>query len=155
VCLIIKGGKLTAECLAKAMKLFLENGKKAVNDLTKPENFEGKGKQTVKQLVRQGHGVTNIEISDKNIKSFEGIARKYGVDFAVVKDATGNPPKHLVFFKSRDTDAIAAAFKEYTSKHMAKSTEKPSLLGMLRDLMEKVKNQVLDQTKHKQRGQEL
>jgi len=141
--------------LAKAMKLFLECGGKAVDKLTTPENFEGKGKQTVKQLVKQGHGVTNIEISDKNIKSFESIARKFGVDFAVVKDASENPPKHLVFFKARDTDAIAAAFKEYSSKHMAKTAEKPSLLGMLRDLMEKVKNQVLDQTKHKQRGQEL
>ena len=137
------------------MKLFLENGKKAVDDLTAPENYEGKGKQTVKQLVKQGHGVTNIEISDKNIKDFEGIARKYGVDFAVVKDATDNPPKHLVFFKSRDTDAVAAAFKDYSSKHMAKTNEKPSLLGMLRDLMEKVKDQVLDQTKHKDRGRDL
>lgn len=137
------------------MKLFLESNKKTVEKLTTPENYAGKGKQTVKQLVGQGHGVTNIEVSDKNIKSFESIARKYGVDFAVVKDATDTPPKHLVFFKARDTDAIAAAFKEYSSKQMAKSTEKPSLLGMLRDLMEKVKNQVLDQTKHKQRGQEL
>ena len=137
------------------MKLFLENGKKAVDELNSPDHYAGKGKQTVKQLVGQGHGVTNIEISDKNIKSFEGIARKYGVDFAVIKDATDIPPKHLVFFKSRDTDAVAAAFKEYSNKHMAKSTEKPSLLGMLRDLMEKVKDQVLDQTKHKQRGQEL
>ncbi|MCL1853657.1 MAG: PcfB family protein [Peptococcaceae bacterium] len=139
------------------MKLFLENGKKAVDDLTAPENYEGKGKQTVKQLVKQGHGVTNIEISDKNIKDFEGIARKYGVDFAVVKDATDNPPKHLVFFKSRAHTvlAVAAAFKDYSSKHMAKTNEKPSLLGMLRDLMEKVKDQVLDQTKHKDRGRDL
>jgi hypothetical protein len=137
------------------MKLFLDSSNKAIDSLTTPENYEGKGKQTVKQLVGQGHGVTNIEVSDKNIKSFESIARKYGVDFAVVKDASENPPKHLVFFKARDTDAITAAFKEYSSKHMAKATEKPSLLGALRDLMEKVKNQVLDQTKHKQRGQEL
>jgi len=136
------------------MKLFLDNNKKVMDKLTTPENYCGKGKQTVKQLVGQGHGVTNIEISDKNIKSFESIARKYGVDFAVVKDASENPPKHLVFFKARDTDAIAAAFKEYSAKQLAKSAEKPSLLGMLRDLMEKVKDQVLDITKHTQRGQE-
>jgi hypothetical protein len=141
--------------LAKAMKLFLDNSKEAVEKLTAPENYAGKGQQTVKQLVGQGHGVTNIEISDKNIKSFESTARKYGVDFAVVKDASENPPKHLVFFKARDTDAVAAAFKEYSSKQMAKTAEKPSLLGMLRDLMEKVKDQVLDTNKHKQRGQEL
>ena len=120
-----------------------------------PENYAGKGKQTVKQLVGQGAGVTNIEISDKNIKDFESIARKYGVDFAVKKDSTELPPKWLVFFKGRDTDAITAAFKEYSAKHMSKSAEKPSLIGLMRDLMEKVKNQVLDQTKHKDRGRDL
>jgi phosphoribosylformylglycinamidine (FGAM) synthase-like enzyme len=133
------------------MKMFMEYAKKAKT----PKNYAGKGKQTVKQLVGQGQGVTNIEISDKNIKDFESIARKYGVDFAVIKDATESPPKHLVFFKAHDTDAIASAFKEYSTKQMEKSTAKPSLLGMMRDLMEKVKNQVLDQTKHKDRGRDL
>ena len=137
------------------MKLFLDCNKKAYKKLTTPENYAGKGKQSVKQLVGQGHGVTNIEISDKNIKDFESIARKYGVDFAVVKDATETPPRHLVFFKARDSDAITAAFKEYSAKTMAKSTEKPSMLGMLRDLMEKVKTQILDIDKNKSRGVEL
>jgi hypothetical protein len=137
------------------MKLFMENSEKAVKKLTTPENCTGKGKQSVKQLVGQGQGVTNIEISEKNIKSFEGIARKYGVDFAVKKDSTEQPPKYLVFFKGRDTDAVAAAFKEYSAKQMAKGARKPSMLSALRDLMEKVKNQVLDQTKHKDRGRDL
>ena len=137
------------------MELFLKCGGKIGKKLTTPDNYAGKGKQTVEQLVKQGAGVTNIEISDKNIKDFESIARKYGVDFAVKKDATEQPMKWLVFFKSRDTDAITAAFKEYSAKHMNKAAEKPSMLGMLRDLMEKVKNQVLDQTKHKDRGREI
>ena len=51
-----------------------------------------KGKQTVKQPVGQGAGVTNIEITDNNIKAFESVARKYGVDFALKKDAATNPP---------------------------------------------------------------
>ena len=58
-------------------------------------------------------------------------------------------------FKGRDADAITAAFKEYSAKQMSKTAEKPSLLSALRDLMEKVKNQVLDQTKHKDRGRDL
>ena len=98
VCLVIKGGKLTGQTLAKAMNVFLAIGKAAHKKLTTPENYEGKGKQTVKQLVGQGHGVTNIEISDKNIKDFESTARKYGVDFAVTKDTSEQPPKWLVFF---------------------------------------------------------
>jgi hypothetical protein len=138
------------------MKMFLDGGKKIHKNLTTPENYAGKGQQTVKQLVGQGHGVTNIEIGDKNIKSFESIARKYGVDFAVKKDSTEQPPKYLVFFKGRDTDAIAAAFKDYSAQQLKnKSADRPSMLGMLRDLAEKVKNQVLDITKHKDRGRDL
>ena len=137
------------------MKMFLAAGEKAYKDITTPENYSGKGQQTVKQLVGQGHGVTNIEISDKNIKSFESIARKYGVDFAVKKDAAEQPPKWLVFFKGRDADAITAAFKEYSAKQLNKNAERPSMLDLLRDLAEKVKNQALDLTKNKSRGQEL
>ena len=84
------------------MKLFLVGGKTIHKKLTAVENCSGKGKQSVKELVGQGAGVTNIEISDKNIKSFESIARKYGVDFAVKKDNTEKPPKYLVFFKGRE-----------------------------------------------------
>ena len=153
VCLVIKGGKISAKILAKAMKICLDCNKKVINKLNTPMQY--RGKQSVKRLVRQGHGVTNIEISDKNIKSFESIARKYGVDFAVTKDSTEQPPKYLVFFKGRDTDAITAAFREYSAKQLSRSAEKPSVLGMLKDLMEKVKNQVLDITKSKSRGVEL
>ena len=155
VCLIIKGGKLSGKVLAVAMKLFLAGGRKIAKGFIAPENCTNKGKQTVKQLVGQGAGVSNIEITDKNIKSFESIARKYGVDFAVQKDSTEKPPKHLVFFKAKDTDAIMAAFKEYSSKQLSKKAEKPSIIEGLRNLLEKVKNQVVDQTKYKDRGLDL
>lgn len=51
----------------------------------------------MKQLIGQNQGVSNIEITDSNIKSFERVARKYGVDFAVKKDRSVSPPKYLVF----------------------------------------------------------
>ena len=72
-----------------------------------PADYEHHGKQTVRELVGQGAGVSSIEMSDKNIKDFEGVARKYGVDFAVTKDKTTIPPKHIVFFKGRDTALFA------------------------------------------------
>jgi len=122
--------------------------------MTTPKNYNGKGQQTVSQLTRQGAGVTNIEISDKNIGSFESVARKYGVDFAVKKDVSENPPKWLVFFKGRDADAITAAFKEYSAQQLKKSM-KPSLLATLNNLMEKVKEQVLDPIKNMNRGRGL
>ena len=155
VALIIKGGKLTAKGLAKAMKAFLDGSDKLAKKLTAPKNYNGMGKQTVKQLTRQGAGVSNIEISDKNIKDFESTARKYGVDFAVVKDRTETPPKWLVFFKGRDADAVTAAFKEYSGRQLNKTAEKPSLIENLREMMVKVKNQVLDINKNKDRGRDL
>lgn len=97
------------------------------------------GKQTVKELVGQNQGVTNIEITDKNIKDFERFARKYGVDYALKKDRSGDKPKYLVFFKARDADALTAAFKEYTAK-TDRRKERPSILEQLRKLGDLVSN---------------
>lgn len=41
--------------------------------------------------------MSNIEVTDGNIKSFERVARKYGVDFALKKDVSSQPPRYLVF----------------------------------------------------------
>ena len=155
VALIIKGGKLTAKVLAKAIKAFLDGSDKLVKKLTTPENTVGKGKQTVKQLTGQGVGVSNIEITDKNIKAFEGVARKYGVDFALRKDVSEAPPRWLVFFKSRDADALTAAFKEFSAKQLKKTAEKPSITENLYKMKAKVKAPVIDKTKHKSKGREL
>ena len=99
------GGRMTASLLKWAMRQYMEQSRN-------PHIHHGR--QTVKQLVRQGAGVQNIEITDRNIKSFEHIARKYGVDYALKKDPSEG--KYLVFFKAKDTDALNAAFAEYTAK---------------------------------------
>jgi len=155
VALIIKGGKLTAKMLAKAAKAFLDGAEKLGKKLAAPENMSGRGKQTVKQLTGQGVGVSNIEITNKNIKAFEGVARKYGVDFALRKDASEKPPRWLVFFKSRDADALTAAFKEFSAKQLGKTAEKPSIIGNMRDMSPKVGAQIIDKTKNKDRGRDL
>ncbi|MBR4044047.1 MAG: PcfB family protein [Bacteroidaceae bacterium] len=131
VTLAISTSKMTANVLKSAISKYLAYRKdKAKNGPVKPC-----GKQSVKKLVQQDKGVTNIEITDKNIKDFERIARKYGVDFALKKDKTGEIPKYLVFFKARDADALTAAFKEYTAKTDRKK-ERPSVLQKLRKFKE-------------------
>jgi hypothetical protein len=131
------------------MRAFLRGGKWIHKRAT-----THRGQQTVKQLVKQGGTLTNIEIKDENIKSFEGIAKKYGIDFAVKKDSSETPAKYLVFFKSRDADTMRAAFDEFSSRELNKSAEKPSIRQTLQRMMEKVRNQVLDQEKYKDRGRE-
>ena len=131
VTLAVSTSKMTANVLKSAISKYLAYRKdKAKNGPVNPC-----GKQSVKQLVGQDQGVANIEITDKNIKDFERIARKYGVDFALKKDKTGEIPKYLVFFKARDADALTAAFKEYTAKTDRKK-ERPSVLQKLRKFKE-------------------
>lgn len=124
----IKTSKMTADVLKKAMTAYLNHCKNKSNCKTPKVKT---GKMSIKELVGQNQGVTNIEITDKNIKSFERIARKYNVDFALKKDNTQSPPKYLVFFKARDTDVIMQAFKEYTNKTLNKKKQRPSLIKQL------------------------
>ena len=79
------------------------------------------GKQTIKQLIAQGAQLTNIQITDQNIKSFDRVARKYGIDYSLKKDSHVEPPLYLVFFKSKDVDVMTAAFKEYAGVELDQS----------------------------------
>ena len=149
VAISIKAGKLTANLLKKALE-------KALAEMTKSQKNPKiyKGKQSVKHLVRQGAGVSNIEITDGNIKSFERVARKYGVDFALKKDTTSQPPRYLVFFKSRDADALTAAFTEFSNK-VEKNKEKPSVIQKLRALKLPQLNKDVTRVRNKDKGLEI
>lgn len=143
VALSVKAAKLTGRLLAKAISAALRKMKQS-------RDAPRQGKQTVKQLAKQNAGLQNIDITDGNIKSFEKYARKYGVDFALKKD-NDTPPKWMVFFKARDADALTAAFTEF-SKDTLKRVKKPSVLDMMRNFKELVKNTVLDRSKVRERG---
>jgi hypothetical protein len=130
-CLIIRGGTLTSRMLAQAMQAFLHT----------PKHKAQHGKQSVRQLAKSGAKLENIPVGSENIKDFEGIARKYGIDFAVRKDVSEDPPRHLVFFKSRDADSMTAAFREFSARQL--SPQKQSLKQALQQAVERVKSQVL------------
>ena len=131
--LIINSSKLTANILKDAIQKYLAYNKERRLEKIRAGPVKPCGKQTVKELVGQNQGVSNIEITDKNIKDFERVARKYGVDYALKKDRSGDKPTYLVFFKARDADALTAAFKEYTAK-TDRRKERPSILEQLRKL---------------------
>ena len=127
----INGTKFTGRMLKAAVAKFMayRRSHKAAKAYVHP-----KGKQTVRQLTRQGQGVNTMEIADENLRQFERIARKYGVDYAVRRDKAAVPPRFLLFFKGRDADAITAAFKEFMTAKERKS-ERPSLLQKLREFV--------------------
>ena len=153
VALIIDGAKMSEQVLEKALQKFLEAQKNKSPKMHR-------GKQTLKQLAGQNAGLANIEISDKNIKVFTHVAKKYHVDFALKKDTTAEQPRYLVFFKSRDADAITAAFQEFASRKMSRD-EKPSVRERLAQAREqaarKMEHRTLDRekVKVKERGVEL
>jgi len=151
VSLIIQGTKLTARTFQRAVAKLLAEMKKRQQQKKNNQPEIPHGKQTVKELVGQNVGVQNIEITDANIRSFDRVARKYGVDYALQKDISVAPPKWMVFFKARDTDALMAAFKEYTSVNVKKK-EKPSIHETLEKNKEKVKKQVVDKEKNRRKG---
>ena len=112
IALVFRTTRLTADVLQKAMRIYLSrrsHGRKAAH-----------GKMAVKELVGQGAGASSIEVTERNIKSFERTAGKYGVDFAVKKDKGAKPPKYIVFFKGRDADVITQAFREYVNANERK-----------------------------------
>ena len=145
IALYIKTGKLTAQTLQKAMKAILSKGKK---QLAKPPQ----GKQSLKQLMKQNAGVSNIEITEGNIKAFESTAKKYGIDFALKKDATESPPRYLVFFKGRDADVLTAAFKEFSAKKLTQE-KKPSIRKLLSTLKEAAQGKKRGTGKGQEQGQ--
>jgi len=154
VTLSISGAKLTGRTLKWAIRQFMNHRSKSKAKKAQAKAVTPKGKQSVQELVGQNQGVQNIEINDKNIKDFDRVARKYGIDYAVKKDVTTDVPKYLVFFKARDGDALNAAFREYSAV-VAKKKERPSVIQKLRTInpLEKVAKK--DKVRHKDKGLEL
>lgn len=149
VTLSINATKLTARTLKQALSKFLAYQKNKHIQNNQNKDVTPHGKQTVKQLAAQNQGMTNIEITDKNIKDFDRVARKYGVDYAVKKDKTVTPPKYLVFFKAKDTDALTAAFTEYTANTVKKKDRKESVVAKLNKMIESIKD-IPNKKKHKE-----
>ncbi|WP_370811024.1 PcfB family protein [Anaerobutyricum hallii] len=167
VSLCIRGGKITAQLLKAAMRKALaqmeqEKAKqkqqskvqKQQDDKTKDKSY--RGKQTMEKLMRQNVQLSNIEITDGNIKSFERVAKKYSIDFSLKKDVTADPPRYYVFFKARDADVMTAAFKEYTGQTLNKD-KKSSVRKKLQQAITKslAKHRELEKTKGKEKEPSL
>ena len=148
--LAVNGTKFTGRMLKAAIGKYMAHRKEVKQQKNRDGPVVHHGKQSVKQLVGQGQGVDSIELTDPSTREFDRIARKYGVDYAIKRDRSSDPPRFLIFFKGRDNDAITAAFQEYAGKKVKKAS-RPSVLqklavfkDMVRDSAEKVKKKVLE-----------
>ena len=145
--LAISTSKLTAHSLVTAFQKYMSHR----NEVKAKKAEIPHGKQTVKQLIGQNQGVSNIEIADTDIRGFEKYAKKYGVDYAIKKDRSVDPPKYLVFFKARDSDALTSAFRDYSVATLQKQ-KKPSVLAQLKKFKALVKS-IPDKVRNKDKEQ--
>lgn len=129
----VKAGKLTGKTMIKLLKWAVVKGWNKIS----ASNTNRHGKQRIKQLIRKDQGVTSVDVSKTELRDFQKVARKYGVDFAVVKHLNEKPPVYSVFFKAKDQDAITDVIRAYTQKKLMKE-QRPSLLERLHKLKEKV-----------------
>ncbi|MBC5744873.1 PcfB family protein [Lachnospiraceae bacterium MD308] len=162
VSLCINGGKISARILKVAMLKALvrleqekHRGKQRLKEMKSgKESAVYHGKQSMEKLMKQNCQLSNIEVTDGNIKSFEKCARKYNIDFSLKKDTSISPPRYFVFFKAKDVDVMTAAFKEYTGQSLNKS-KKPSIRKKLEQAKERTaKHREREKTKQKERGPE-
>ena len=134
--LAISTTRLTARSVIAGIRRYLQHREK-VKERKGIRDTAVHGKQSVKQLLGQNQGATNVEIDKDGIRDFERLAKKYGVDFAVRKDKSVDPPRYLVFVRSKDADALDAICKEHQARSLTKD-KKPSVLAQLKKFKEMV-----------------
>ena len=148
--LAVNGAKFSGRLLKAAVCKYMAHRKEVKQQKNRDGPVVPHGKQSVKELIGQGQGVSNIELTDPSIRDFDRIARKYGVDYAVKRDRSSDPPRFLIFFKGRDNDAMTAAFQEYTNQKVKKAS-RPSVMkrleafrDMVVDSADRVRKKVLE-----------
>lgn len=152
--LCIKGGKISAQLLKAALTKLLSEIEKKKQQSKKMggQNRCKRGKQSIKSLQQSGAQLTNIVVTDNNIKSFDRVARKYGIDYSLKKAEKEGKTEYLVFFKAKDVDVMTAAFKEYTGVSLKKE-QRQSIRKKLEQAKERVaKHREITKEKTKDRG---
>ena len=155
VALVISGGRITANILKGVLSKVVHDMEEA-NRIRVAERRETQkaaraqraakkegrknayrpGKKSLNKMIEEGSELTNIEIKDSNIKSFEKVARKYGIQYSLKKDKSVTPPNYIVFFRAKHAEVMNAAFKEYTDVALPKS-RKASIRKRLRKAIER------------------
>lgn len=132
IAMTVKTANINVGVLKSVIKKFLSEQRKSM----KPKVI--RGKQSLKQLIRgnDNASVTNIEINDQNIKSFEKTARKYGIDYSLKKDSSDEPPRYTIFFRAKDSEIMTTAFKDFLNSHSTKkeNDKKASIITRLKEL---------------------
>lgn len=184
VALMINGGRISADILKSALSKLLQqiDEKNRITEETKKEKTKaaqakkeakkeaGKaakkaareakkneprpGRKTLNSMMKEGGQLTKIEITGNNIQSFEKVARKYSIDYSLMKDGSANPPKYLVFFRAKDVDVMTTAFREYTGGLLNQPRKASIRKRLQRAISRTAKHRELEKTRQKTRQPE-
>lgn len=135
--------RLTEQALQKAIQKFLEQKSKPAH-----------GKQTMRQLMKQNAGVSNIEITDSNIKAFESTAKKYNIDFSLKRLRASRPV--TLCFQRPGRGRYDRSVSRVSAKKLNRE-KKPSIRKALAAAKDKAKqlNAARDKVKKMDRGREI
>lgn len=123
VALCVEATKLSAGMLQQAMKKVLDEMQKGVTDhKTKLHH----GKQTLRQLMKHNTGVSNIEITDQNIRAFSATAKKYGIDFALKRTPAARSPATWCSSRAGMPTSSRRLFGSFPQKTWRKRKSPPS-----------------------------
>lgn len=138
---------MTAEVLQKAIRSMLAQQRNK-------QPKQRKGKQSLRQLRKHGASLSNVEITEENIKSFSKVAKEFKIDFALKKDPTAQPPHYIVFFKGSDKDTLEQAFKKFAYTTLNRD-KKPSIRKLLTSFKETVQGKNVQRSKEKSKDKEI
>ncbi len=151
IAFVVKNNKMTLSVLKTLISAYLKEKEK--QKISMGQTIKRK-KISLKELSRKYDGLKSIEINEDNIKGFEKTAKKYGIEYALKKDKTTDPPTYIVFFKGKDTDVLDTAFREFIGNEMDKE-KRPSLKQALNKMKEISKSLNKDKVKNKHQEQSL
>lgn len=102
------------------------------------------GRQTVGQLMGHGEATSSIPVEAPDL--FDRAARRWNVDYAFYQT---EPGKYLLFFKSKQADAITACMSDYSRRVLKQSrSRRVPILEHLSRAQERVRRQpVRERTK--------
>lgn len=142
---VIMTSRLSARVLENGLRRFLNDHSQArrtrknvkIQAKQKMKEAGPRGKQSLKQLVRHSNGLKQVPVQGEHMKEFEKVLKKYGVDFAITREAKEDPSRFLVFFKARDEAVLTNVLAECTNRQLGKDIEKrPSVLAALKKARE-------------------
>lgn len=127
-----KAGKLTLRGLAHILRAAGRKIQKVHHNHQTP-----RGRQTVRQLMRHGEALASIPVEAPAL--FDQVARKWKVDYAFYEQ---EPGKYLLFFKSRQADAITACMSDYSRRVLGKEkSRRVPILEQLKNAQAHVRQQ--------------